>query len=875
MLSSIRSLDVHVPLVCNDPDSGWMVRTGEALFFLTTLKDGAPNGPRHFLGTVPPGEAFFGVALDPQSLLAIIAVGVGLTELEPLPPPSASLDRDEAIRLRMLAHRWLSMLAGAAGEAIFDLQDLTAHAGSKEIADFHARLSTAWQKQLDAHLAAENERVSQEAERDKALLELQVEELSAVLDSRGRDHVRRRTQDALFDACSMVGDALGITIVDPRSRSQNEGDPLRAIARVSRVRYRKITLREGWWQRESGPLLGFLAKTRAPVALLPAGSGYDLLDPISNTRRRVNKAVASTLSNAGFVFYPGFAERALTAWDVVSFAFRGMSRDFLRLLLFGIAAGLLAAATPLATRFAFGTILPSAERGQLLLLTLALVIAALCSTVFALLVRLMTLRIQTRSAARTQNAVWDRLLSLPPAFFREFSAGDLSMRAMAVDTVREIVTGVTLSAILGSLFSLFSFALLFYFSIPLALAACGLLAVAFALTALTSGSQLHFNRGLLKIRGALAGLMLQFLTAVSKLRVAGAELRAFAVWSERFAQEQRLAFSVDTIENRLNVFYTVWPTVTTLVMFAVVMAMPHKISAATFLAFNAALVQFFGASFATLETVSSFLQAIPIFERVRPILETPPEVTHASGDPGTMTGALDMSHVTFRYPGAAAPVIHDVSFHVESGQFVAVVGPSGAGKSSLLRLLLGFDQPESGTVYYDGQDLSTLDVQAVRSQIGIVLQNASIMPGSILENIVGTGLRTLDDAWDAAKKVGLDQEILLMPMGMQTYIMEGGGSFSGGQIQRILIARAIVNRPKILMFDEATSALDNAAQAQVKDSLRELAVTRIVIAHRLSTIVEADRIIVLDGGRIAQSGTFDELIGVAGPFRTLAQRQLA
>ena len=874
-IPEIRALDVHIPLVCDDPQLGWIVRSGEALFFLTTLKDGAPAGPRRFLGRVPPGDAFFGIALEPLSDLAVIAVGSGSTNLEPVAAPLDIVDRATQENLKGLMQAWCALLARSVD--IEAPAALSRSANAPEILEFYRRFSHAWQERLSAQAIAEGERLIEEIARDRELLESEIEELSEVLDPKRHErHHKHRTADPLFEAAVLVGAALGLKITLPE-RTGGAVDPLRALARASHIRYRKVRLGEAWWRNDSGPLLAFSRETHEALALLPLRhGGYESVDPITNARRKIDASNAALIASAAFALYPGFPERALTLWAVIRFAIRGTGPDFARLLLFGLCAALLAAATPLATALAFGVIIPAAGRRPLFLLTTALVIAAFCSTIFALLQRFALLRFQTRAGARTQFAVWDRLLSLPTSFFRQFSAGDLSSRAMAIDSVREMITGVTLSALLGVLFSLFSFGLLFYFNVRMALAACVLVALASVLTAIGSVSQLDHSRRLLAIRGKLAGQMLQFFTAISKLRVAGAELRAFVVWSERYAEERRMGFRIETVQNRLNVFFTVWPTITTLVMFAVVMSLPsHRIPAATFLAFTAALGQFFGAAFAMLATVSTFIQVIPLFERIRPILEATPEVQAGQIDPGNLAGSIKVSHLTFRYPGALAPAIEDISFCIDPGEFVAIVGPSGAGKSSLFRLLLGFDKPETGAVYYDDRDLESLDVQAVRSQLGIVLQNADVMPGSILENIVGTSQRTLDDAWEAAAKVALEQEIAQMPMGMQTYIMEGGGAFSGGQIQRILIARALVNNPTILFLDEATSALDNTTQAQVKRSLEALKVTRVVIAHRLSTIREADRIIVVDRGRIAQTGTYDQLMAEAGPFYDLVKRQLA
>jgi ATP-binding cassette subfamily C protein len=266
---------------------------------------------------------------------------------------------------------------------------------------------------------------------------------------------------------------------------------------------------------------------------------------------------------------------------------------------------------------------------------------------------------------------------------------------------------------------------------------------------------------------------------------------------------------------------------------------------------------------------------VPLYERAAPILKTLPEVDSTRSNPGELSGAIEANHLVFRYRPDSPLVLRDLSFTVQPGQFVAFVGPSGCGKSTLLRLLLGFEQPESGAVYFDGQDLAGLDVQAVRRQMGVVLQTGKLISGDILTNIIGAAPLTVDDAWEAARLSGLDRDIQAMPMGLHTVINESGGGLSGGQRQRMMIARAIVAKPRLLLFDEATSALDNHTQSIVSQSLKGLKATRIVIAHRLSTIIDADRIFVVDKGRIEQSGTYEELMKQGGLFAELAKRQLA
>jgi len=290
-------------------------------------------------------------------------------------------------------------------------------------------------------------------------------------------------------------------------------------------------------------------------------------------------------------------------------------------------------------------------------------------------------------------------------------------------------------------------------------------------------------------------------------------------------------------------------------------------------AFHAAFGLFLSGATSLSTTLIDVLEITTLWERARPIVEAAPEVHTGQGDPGRLTGTLALEHVTFRYREHGPLILDDVSLHAAPGEFIALVGPSGSGKSTLLRLLLGFETPEAGAVYYDGQELSRLDVRAVRRQVGSVLQQSTLMAGTIFEHIAGSALITHEDAWEAVRAAGLVEDIAALPMGLHTFVSEGGSNLSGEQRQRLLIARTLVGKPAIVLFDEATSALDNRTQAVVTASLERLQVTRVVIAHRLSTIQSADRIYVLAGGRVVQQGTFAELTRHAGLFAELMARQ--
>lgn len=348
-----------------------------------------------------------------------------------------------------------------------------------------------------------------------------------------------------------------------------------------------------------------------------------------------------------------------------------------------------------------------------------------------------------------------------------------------------------------------------------------------------------------------------------------------------FAEKRRQGFAAGAIQNNFQSFTAAYPLLTTMLFFGMIyvateqsVANQSAISTGAFIAVIAAFSQFLGGMLGLGNVVISILDVVPQYERMKPILEASPEINIERVDPGRLSGNIEVTNLTFRYTEDGPIILNDVSFRARPGEMIALVGPSGSGKSTLIRLLLGFEQPDSGAILYDGKDLAGLDLEVVRHQCGVVLQHGHVVQGDILSNIVGPWNLSLHDAWKAAEMVGLAEDIKAMPMGMHTLVSEDGGTFSGGQRQRLLIARAIVHEPSVVLLDEATSALDNRTQKIVSASLKKLRVTRIVIAHRLSTIQQADRIYVLDSGRIAESGTYQSLLEQRGRFAALAERQL-
>ncbi len=798
--------------------------------------------------------------------------------------PEGALRADIAMPLGPVT--WLdvvreSVVDASTTEAVLESDGVWLH-----LEAFHDVVLSAMTDRIEASRLTERQRLRRRADADRAAMsEALVQLSSATVLRHGSPAVGAAAENALVTVFRLVAERQGVEFRRPERHQPdaNTLDQLHAIARESRIHLRRVALRNEWWRHDNGPMLAFVEDGNHPVAVLPTPGGrYDLIDPPSGSTRRVTAAIADSLSSFGYVLSRPFPDRALGVVRLLRFGIEATPlADGGTVVGLGIAVGLLALLVPIATGIVFDSIIPSAERGQLLQLTLALVVIALAAGLFRLTQGLAMLRIEGKMSASMQSGVWDRLLRLPAPFFRRYLVGDLARRSLGVDAIRQALTGATLSSLMSGVFSVFSLGLLFYYSGRLALVAVGITLVAFSATLAASMLGLRYERVLQEVSGRIDGLVMQLVNGIAKLRLAGAEVRAFGLWASEFSDQKRVAFRARTVENALETFNASFVVVASMVIFGALVVVLQGaeadggLSTGAFLAFNAAFGQFLAAMLAMSSVVVSLLTIVPIYERARPILEEDPEVSAGSADPGDLRGDLEVSHVSFRYRDDGPLVLDDVSLRAGPGELVAIVGPSGAGKSTLMRTLLGFERPVAGSVHYDGQDLATLDLQVVRRQMGVVLQHAHVLPGTIFENIVGSAPLSLDQAMDAARMAGLDRDIEHMPMGMHTYIAEGGKTLSGGQRQRLLIARAVVGRPRILLFDEATSAVDNRTQLQISHSLELLRATRIVIAHRLSTIQNADQIYVMDGGRVVQVGTYDELVTRPGAFAELAARQIA
>ena len=705
--------------------------------------------------------------------------------------------------------------------------------------------------------------------------------------SRRPSQSEQAPESALQVALTAIGQCEGIRFQMAKPRPQEQAPRLEDTLMASGLRARPVSLaaKAQWWRQDHGALLASRAADGQPVALIPVlPRGYRMVtaepaaegDRLDKSAAPVNAERAATLADAAWTFTRPLPEQT-GALDIVRVALRKTVPDLARFFVAGLLASLVAFAPAFVIRALVERGFPEQDTGLLWLSMAGLGMVAVLGLLLGLYQATALLRIEGRMAVTTTSALWDRLLNLPADALGALTAGELEQRAMAFHTMRDKLVGIVARVTLSAVFLMPTFAVMFHFNVALAWTAmvCGALAFAAAATLAMLQRGPH-RRGLAAMRG-LSGNLFQFVNGIAKLRTSNAEPLAFAFWAHAYSERKRAEIATAKLSDRTAGLSATTPILTTAAFFFVAMLLGNALTVGDFVAAYAATMVFLGAVGEFGTAVEAIMRAAPELRQIEPILKAQPEPIPAESSANVeLRGALRLEQVSLERPDAKAPVLENISLHAEPGEFIAIVGESGAGKSSLIRLALGLEPPSTGSVYYDGRDLAFLNLRSVRQQIGVVTQNAMLQPGTVLSNIIGVADDLdVEDAWQAAEAAALADTIRTMPMGIHTVVSSNSAFFSGGQMQRIHIARALVRNPPILLLDEPTSWLDHASQAKVMESLTGLAATRVIIAHRISTIRDADRIYVLQGGRLVQSGTYDDLAEVEGAFRRLIGRQLA
>ncbi len=693
----------------------------------------------------------------------------------------------------------------------------------------------------------------------------------------GSNKAPRFTLDDVAASEDAIQAIMGYFGMKPYEVPPSITDPLERIeyaVRPSGVMKRTVRLEGKWWQDATGVYLGRLKEGGIPVAIIPFGiQGYGFVDPATKKKVRLGKRTAPLLETDALCFYRPLPQRELNLKDLFAYMLRAFdSSDYLHIILASLITALLGLLPAIATGLMFKRIIPSNMPSLLFPIASLLLGITISQRLIAIASSTINNRLKIKLNIQIEAATYARVLLLPPSFFRDYAPGDLANRVMGMNSVVQVLSDVLFGSGLSALMSLIYIGQIYAYAPALTLPAFITLAVQITLGIVITLVTMRYSRIAMQRQSKISGITPSILRGIQKIKLSGAERRAFSQWANAYAQLSTATYDRPALLLAAPNLVPLVSVVGTIVIYFV--AATTAVDTADYMAFNTAFGAVSGALTMLISTATEVANIKPMLELVEPIMRTVPETVSTQKQITGVEGSVEVSNLSFRYAEKSPLILKNLSLRIRRGEYVAIVGRTGCGKSTLMRLLLGFEKPTKGAIYYSGQDLSSIDVRSLRRNIGVVLQGSSLFTGDLFSNItVACPRATLDDAWDAAELAGIADDIRKMPMGMQTLVTEGSGGVSGGQRQRIMIARAVCGKPSILMLDEATSALDNVTQRHVSDALANLNCTRIVVAHRLSTIKNADRIIMIEDGVIVEDGTYDELVDRGGAFADLVERQ--
>ena len=638
---------------------------------------------------------------------------------------------------------------------------------------------------------------------------------------------------------------------------------------------RMVQLNDGWWKETSGPLLG-RAQNGHLVALLPkwTGRSYYYINAEGIRQKVTRQRMEHDLEPEAYAFTKSLPLHRLTKREVIAFILASANNhSLIYMCLAALVVVLLGMIVPMANKFVFDTVIPAGNPAALAPIAGLLTGAAVAVLLISFIRNLYILRVENILEMNLHNAVMARLFLLPARFFHSHSSGELTSKMSNLTQLCQQVNESVVGALLSGALSIVYFIQVGIYGGRLLAPAAVLYVLQTLMVVLYFRTVVRLNQQFISKNDTLNGMECNLFAGIQKIKLTGSETRAYTQWLNRYTNTTHIIYNPRFLLRLFPSLLALMSVVNLLVIYY--FTRRFSIETSNFIAFTSAFGMLTAALSEIIRQIPEMAKIGPQLDSIMAIAETEPEVSGPSAAISSLSGSIKISHLSFRYQEDMPLVIDDLSLNIKDGEYVGIAGASGCGKSTLLRLLLGFEIPLRGNISYDHYDLAKADKSELRRRIGSCLQNGRLFTGDIFHNITITApWATHDDAWEALRMACMYDEVKALPMGLHTVITEDGGGFSGGQKQRLLIARALIGRPSILFFDEATSALDNISQKQVSDNLDRLHCTRLVIAHRLSTIRHCDRIIVLDKGKIAEEGTFEELMARKGLFYEMSLRQL-
>lgn len=824
--------------------------------------------------------------LDPKEKHHIAWLEITKGEWEIAGDPRFILSEKNGILFPLSHAIWLESKDESHVSLISTYDALKTDKGWKGIFLLHQLLFSLFEIMKEADLHKTLLRIEKKRVQEGELERLSVKTLGSILEDK-HALVPSQEDGPLFKACDLIGQVLNIKMIFPSylRKAKNSEEELKEICLASGALYRKVKLKGEWWKVADTPLLAFYGEKNKPVALIGhTPTEFEMYDPETAEREPVTAANASLFSKNAYTLLPELNEKKVSFRSLIHFTFKEASKELYTILAVAILTGIVNLFIPFAMKQLFDSLVESADLYTLEQYTVGILLVAISIWFFTITKNYAKQRFFGISQIKLTLGLWARILSLPVSFFRRSTSGELVTRFQSVEEIHKNCNDYWIPSFFAFVYAFMYGIQMLIYSPQLALIGLAGFAVVLAIYVYCALKRESLFAKLTELSGTIQGLVIQFISGIAKIRVAGAESRFFAIWSKLFAEKKKLDLKTQRLRAVVTWISAIFPLMTTVIIYSFAILIFEKqiynfggddgMSIGTFVGFTTAFSLFLTSALECLQSFFGMTLIRPYWRNAKQLVEVEPEERLNKTRSFRLKGGVTIDHVSFRYETEGAMTLEDVSLHAFPGEMIGIVGPSGSGKSTLVRLLLGFEKPEQGAVYYDDQNIEELDPRSVRSQMGTVLQSAGLIAGSIYDNIVGPGLYSQPEIENALHLSGFEEDLKALPMGLHTIIPMGGGSFSGGQKQRLLLARALVTQPKILLLDEATSALDNKTQDFVSTNLDQLNVTRIVIAHRLSTIKNADRIYVVEGGKVIQLGTFEELAAQKGLFADMLKRQL-
>ena len=719
-----------------------------------------------------------------------------------------------------------------------------------------------------------DEQIEFRKKHERELLSDSFENLAKSVTGRRMGFAEIKKEADVSDAVKALLKYMGVKEKEVPPKISGLQDRLDYLLSSTGILYREVILNRGWHADAMGPMITSLREEGTVIAVLPSDmGGYEYTDPRTGARVKVSASEEKKISAEALCFYRPLPMRELKIRDLLQYMKSCLTlRDLVSFGFAAFAITLVGMLMPRMNRILMGTVVNTNSYRLLYAVMLFLLFATIGNILLTIIREMLLNRILSKLNVNVSAATMMRMLSLPATFFRNYSPGELNQYIGYMTSLCSTIVDSLFSTAVTGVFSLVYITQIFAFAPSLVAPSLTVTVMTLVVSLLSAMTQMRINKEKMVHVAKERGLVFSLITGIQKIRLSGAENRAFSKWSYLYTKSAELIYNPPSIIRLSKVISSAISMIGTAVMYFV--AVRSQVSVADYYAFTSAY-GYINTAFSAITVMALSAASIkPTISLIQPLLSAQPEMSDSKETVTRLSGSIEISHLTFGYDPESKPLFEDFSLTIPARQYVAIVGRSGCGKSTLVRLLLGFEKPIRGVINYDRKDLQRLDLRSVRRQIGTVMQDGKLFSGSIFDNIViSAPTLKLQDAWDAAEVAGIADDIRDMPMGMNTMLQEGGGTISGGQRQRLMIARAIAPKPRILIFDEATSALDNITQKKVSEALDKMKCTRIVIAHRLSTIRHCDRILVIDGGRIAEDGTYEELIEKNGIFAELVERQ--